>query len=174
MSMVWDKRFLDLCSLVAGWSKDPSTKCGSVIVRPDKTIVSVGYNGFNRHSQDLKEDYENREVKYSKVIHAEMNAVLNSYERVFGCTLYVTPMLPCDRCAVHVIQAGIKRVVSVLPEEEQRKRWFPQIALSLKYFKEAGVEVTQYVRERSKKETDQSSQAVTGALSGEPDSSGDT
>jgi len=35
----WDKRFLDLAEFVALWSKDPSTKCGSVIVDDNKTTV---------------------------------------------------------------------------------------------------------------------------------------
>jgi len=31
----WDARFLDLAIYVADWSKDPSTKVGAVLVRPD-------------------------------------------------------------------------------------------------------------------------------------------
>lgn len=33
----WDQRFLELAKVVSTWSKDPSTKTGAVIVRPDKT-----------------------------------------------------------------------------------------------------------------------------------------
>jgi deoxycytidylate deaminase len=35
-----------------GWSKDPSTKVGAVIVRPDLTVASIGYNGFPRGMSD--------------------------------------------------------------------------------------------------------------------------
>ena len=36
----WDLRFIELAKLVSTWSKDPSTKVGSVIVRPNKTVAS--------------------------------------------------------------------------------------------------------------------------------------
>jgi dCMP deaminase len=42
----WDRYFLGVAEAVAQASKDPSTKVGSVIVRPDRTFVSFGYNGF--------------------------------------------------------------------------------------------------------------------------------
>ena len=48
----WDRRFLALAEHVADWSKDPSTKTGAVIVRPDRTIASMGYNGFPRGMAD--------------------------------------------------------------------------------------------------------------------------
>lgn len=48
----WDSRFMDLARLVAGWSKDPSTQVGAVIVDPDKRIVSTGFNGFPRCVND--------------------------------------------------------------------------------------------------------------------------
>jgi len=41
----WDYRFLAMVQLVAAWSKDPSSKVGSVIT-DGKRIVSLGFNGF--------------------------------------------------------------------------------------------------------------------------------
>ena len=46
MNRKWKLRFLGLSEYIAQWSKDPSTKVGAVIVRPDKSIVSMGFNGF--------------------------------------------------------------------------------------------------------------------------------
>ena len=80
MDNKWDGRFVELASHIAKWSKDPSTKCGAVIVRSDKTIASVGYNGFPRGLDDSGKLYDNRSVKYDRVIHAEMNAILNASE----------------------------------------------------------------------------------------------
>ena len=40
----WNVRFLDLARFIAAWSKDPSTKVGAVLVRPDRTIAAVGFN----------------------------------------------------------------------------------------------------------------------------------
>jgi len=45
---MWHDRFFAMADLVGSWSKDPSTKVGAVIIRPDRTIASVGYNGFPR------------------------------------------------------------------------------------------------------------------------------
>ena len=53
----WDMRFLQLAKLVASWSKDPSTKCGAVIVEPDThKVYGLGYNGFPSAMPDRKED----------------------------------------------------------------------------------------------------------------------
>lgn len=133
----WDIRFLNMAEFISGWSKDPSTKCGAVVVRPDKTIASLGFNGFPRGMSDDKKFYDLRDEKLSRVIHAEMNALLTAKESLSGCTLYVYPFSPCDRCAVHIIQAGIKRVVfpALAPQ-----RWQDSFDRTLKYFEEAGVE----------------------------------
>lgn len=113
----WDERFLEMASLVASWSKDPSTKVGAVIVRPDSTVCSVGFNGFPRHVDDSPELYEDRSVKYKQVKHAEENAILFTNERLDGYTLYVSPLLPCSLCAGDIIQKGIKRVVAAVTIE---------------------------------------------------------
>lgn len=69
ISLKWDRRFLRLAQEVASWSKDPSTKTGAVIVRPDKTIAAIGYNGFPRGCDDAPELYAHRETKLSRVVH---------------------------------------------------------------------------------------------------------
>jgi dCMP deaminase len=137
----WDLRFLALAQHVATWSKDPSTKCGAVIVRPDRTIASLGYNGFPRGVSDAEETYANREEKYKRVVHSEMNAILSANELVRGFTLYNVPLPPCERCAVHIIQAGISRVVSFEPDSSTLARWGSAFELSKTLFREAGVEV---------------------------------
>ena len=48
----WDIRFLEMARNSAMWSKDPSTKVGSIIVDDDKRVVSVGYNGFPKGVDD--------------------------------------------------------------------------------------------------------------------------
>jgi dCMP deaminase len=71
----WDLRFLTLARLVASWSKDPSTQCGAVLVRPDKTIAGIGYNGFPRAMVDDPAVLGERLTKYPRILHAEWNAV---------------------------------------------------------------------------------------------------
>ena len=139
----WDKRFLELATTVAGWSKDPSTKVGSVIVRPDRTVAALGFNGFPRVMPDKPENYENREEKYSRVIHAEMNALLQAREPVKGYTAYVT-LLPCDRCLVHLAQAGIVRFVAPEPPSEASERWGSAFAKTRSYAAEMGLELFEF------------------------------
>lgn len=139
----WDRRFLAMVDLVGSWSKDPSTKVGAVITRPDNTVASIGYNGFPRGMSDADDLYAEREVKYARIVHGEMNAILNAHGQVEGYTLYV-PMLCCDRCAVHVIQAGIKRVVCREPSADMMSRWASAFEATRAMFAEAGVEVVEY------------------------------
>lgn len=132
----WNKRFLDLCEHVATWSKDPSTKLGSVIVDDKKRIVSVGYNGFPRGVDDRHERYDDRPTKYLFVAHAERNALDNAPMMVDNCTMYVT-LLPCNECAKSIIQKGITRVVTYRPTREDVFNW----NITMDMFNEAGVEV---------------------------------
>ena len=48
--------------------------------------------------------------KYAFVVHAELNAILNSQRSVRGCTIYVS-LFPCNECAKAIIQSGIKKIV---------------------------------------------------------------
>ena len=133
----WDKRFLDMAKLASTWSKDPSTQTGAVIVRPDRSIASVGFNGFPRAMLDNKELYDDREQKYSRIIHCEMNA-LNFVQdhSVHGYTLYTYPFLSCDRCYVHMAQAGITRFVAPKCPLELEERWGEAFARVRSYAKE--------------------------------------
>lgn len=133
----WDNRFLKLAQHIAQWSKDPSTKVGAVIVRPNRTIASVGYNGFPRGVND-DERLNDRPYKYAMTVHAEANAILSANERLDGCTLYVTPLSPCSSCASIIIQSGIKRVVAYMPH--QPEHWADSFAIARTMLDEAGIE----------------------------------
>ena len=132
----WDERFLQLAQHIAQWSKDPSTKVGAVIVRPNRTIASVGYNGFPRGVND-DERLNDRPYKYAMTVHAEANAILSANERLDGCTLYVTPLSPCSSCASILIQSGIKRGVAYMPH--QPGHWADSFAIARTMLDEAGV-----------------------------------
>lgn len=135
----WDRRFLTLAAHVAEWSKDPSTKVGAVIVRPDRTIAGVGYNGFPRGVADNDARYADRSQKYPMTVHAEMNAILSTKEPLNGFTIYVSPLSPCASCAGAIIQAGIRRVVANVGNGHP-ERWKENFELSLLMFREAGVD----------------------------------
>ena len=133
----WHNRFLDMAELVASWSKDPSTKVGAVIVRPDRTVASMGYNGFPRGVLDSHSRYTDRETKYQMVVHAEANAIVTGGD-VRGMTLYAT-LFPCCECAKLIIQAGIETLV--VPQAERPERYAQSMAMSDRMFFESGVKV---------------------------------
>ena len=136
-SIKWDRRFLHLATQVAGWSKDPSTGVGAVIVRPDRTIASLGYNGFPRGVADT---YEDRDHKLLRTVHAELNAILSAREPLSGCIIYST-LCPCSNCAAAIIQAGIAGVVSYNTE---RPDWRASFEASADMFLQANVATTYY------------------------------
>ncbi len=138
----WNQRFMEMAKLIAGWSKDGSTKVGCVIIGPDKEVRSMGYNGFPRGvNDDISQRWE-RPIKYEYVVHAEVNAILNAARNgtnLSQAILYVT-MPPCMRCAGAIIQSNIKEVIYMEPEEKKQiPGWRDTLNLSLKMFDEAGV-----------------------------------
>lgn len=136
---MWDHRFLTLAAHIAGWSKDPSTQVGCVLVGPDKEILTTGFNGLPRGIVDDPIRME-RPAKYLWTSHAEENAVAHAARigvSLKGCTAYVTHC-PCSRCARSLIQAGAKRVVfgtgaTSMPADE--------FHVASEMFEEAGVRV---------------------------------
>ena len=75
MKKSWRDHFLGLAQFKASKSKDPSTKCGAVIVGPDMAERALGFNGFPRGCDDSPELYADRETKLLRVVHAEANAI---------------------------------------------------------------------------------------------------
>ena len=146
MNNKWDLRFLELAAHVGGWSKDPSTKVGAVVVQ-DKDVVGLGYNGFAKGVDDSEERYNDRELKYKMVVHAEVNAlIMAGRDRCKGATLYVYPSFSippiCSDCCKTAIQYGIKEIVGYFPTEEdaeRAKRWQASIDLSKIMCDEVGI-----------------------------------
>lgn len=108
------------------------------MVTPDKIVVGMGYNGFPRGVDDHPDRYANRELKYSLVVHAEPNAILEAGKECRGATLYVWPMFTCNECAKLVIQSGIKKVCA---PKQRMNRWGGSMDIALMMYEEAGVEV---------------------------------
>lgn len=107
----WDRRFLELAQHISGWSRDPSTHVGAVLVNANRCVVGMGYNGFPRGVDDNQARYDDRAVKYQYVVHAEVNAILNAVSNTVGTTLYTYPLCPCNECTKLIVQAGISQIV---------------------------------------------------------------
>lgn len=142
MSDKWDRRFIALARHIAGWSKDPSTQVGCVVVGPDREIRSTGFNGFPRGIDDDSERLGDRAKKYPLICHAEENAIMHAARigvSLKGCSAYVT-WPPCTRCARSLIQAGVQTVLYPAGLEIPQ-RWTEDFEISTDMFREAGVAV---------------------------------
>ena len=111
----WDEYFMGVAKLSSLRSKDPSTQVGCCIVNENKKIVAVGYNGMPLGCNDNDFPWSVKEgslenTKYAYVVHAELNAILNSTQQLKGCTIYVS-LFPCNECSKAIIQSGIKEIV---------------------------------------------------------------
>lgn len=112
--ITWDQYFMGVALLSMKRSKDPNTQVGACLINEDKRIIGIGYNGFPQKLSDDEFPWVREGVfsntKYPYVVHAEMNAILNSTQSLKNATLYVT-LFPCHECAKMLIQAGVKEIV---------------------------------------------------------------
>lgn len=136
--MKWDRRFLDLASYVAGWSKDPSTKVGAVLVGQDKRHVALGYNGFPTGIHDSDARLQCRSTRLALTQHAERNVLDNAAFPTQGATLYTTHP-PCCNCTLSIISKGISRVVSSEMHPQFASRWGEEVRRSRDLLREAGI-----------------------------------
>ena len=136
----WDIRYLELAERVASWSKDPSRQIGAVAVGSKGQVLAQGFNGFPRGIIDTADRYNNREIKYKYVVHAEMNVIYNAtYNGVSldGSTLYVSGLPVCSDCAKGIIQVGISRVV--MKEQNIPQHWAKSWGMTAGMFDEANI-----------------------------------
>ena len=148
MAISWEDYFMGLAHLSALRSKDPNTQVGACIIDSENKVVSIGYNGMPRGCRDEDFPWERQgdflNTKYAYVVHAELNAILNSPRPVKDCTLYVS-LFPCNECAKAIIQSGIKKVVY----ESDKYDGTDGNTASKKMLNDAGVELVQMDHEVS-------------------------
>jgi dCMP deaminase len=139
----WDRYFISVAALVSTRSKDPSSQVGAVLVK-DNTIITTGYNGFPRGCDDTNQERYKRPLKYSWMVHAEENALLNAGRQgvsTQGTTLYVTPFRPCYKCARAIVQCGVRKVVCQNIHTDEA--WEKEFLVSREMFAETGIEYTE-------------------------------
>ena len=116
MILNWDTYFMNIAILASLRSKDTNTQVGSVLVSEDHKILGTGYNGLptgiDESQFPTNRDGALHQTKYGYVIHAELNAILNSnsWNNIKNSTLYVT-LFPCNECAKIITQCGIREII---------------------------------------------------------------
>lgn len=141
----WDQRWFQLVDLVSSWSHDPSTKVGAVIIPKDSDIPVIGWNGFPRGVLDLPERYDDREIKYQLVSHAESNCITNAARNAInikGSTIYISHP-PCNECSKLIVQAGIQKVI-YRESPSLRSRWSKSFEYSNLILSEGGINIISY------------------------------
>lgn len=131
--------------LISTKSKDPNTKIGAILVR-DGIIISEGFNGFPRGVKDYKKRYEDRELKYKYVVHAEENAIFNAARngiKTTGSIMY-TSGLPCNECAKSLIQAGVVKVIIHSNYPSMSEKWVESIKITRQMFRESGMIIQEF------------------------------
>jgi len=139
----WNLRFMQLADYIAQWSKDRSSRVGAVIV-VDKNPISMGYNGFPRGCDDDNDERHERPKKYSWVLHAEENAIVNAArngQRTLGSDMYIN-WFPCSRCAGEIVNAGIKTIYcDKEPDWTINDTWTSDQLIALEKLNEGGVNI---------------------------------
>ena len=145
----WNEYFMGVALLASKRSKDPSTQVGACIVDTENKILSTGYNGFPLGCSDddfpWSRDGESTETKYPYVVHAELNAILNSRGKsLAGSKLYVA-LFPCNECAKAIIQSGISEVIYLSDKYKDT----PLTKASRRMLETAGIKLTKSTPTRS-------------------------
>jgi deoxycytidylate deaminase len=98
-----------ICRTLACNSPDPSTKVGAILYDRWGVSAGHGWNSFPAGSIVGPEYYQDRQLKYDRIIHAEMRCLFRAKDWAQGGALY-TSMVPCKECAKHIAEAGVARV----------------------------------------------------------------
>jgi dCMP deaminase len=112
-------------------------------VAPDKTILSLGFNGMPRgFNENIPARYE-RPAKYLYMEHAERNTLYSAARQgvsLIGSSAYITAP-PCIDCARGLIQTGVVKVM--VPKDHEfanRKDWKDNFKESISMMRECHVE----------------------------------
>jgi len=132
------------------FSKDPSTKVGSVFMNPcTYHILSIGYNGMPRGINETDIKKWERPQKYKYVEHAERNGIYNATNSGTSLcnSICVVSMFPCADCARGLIQVGCKMIIAPNITEvfetspDLGERWRNEWTISMEMLREAKINI---------------------------------
>ena len=136
MNILWGWRF----SLPAA-ARTPTPRWAPASSAPTissfRPATTVSATGCSDDEYPWARDGE--ENKYPYVVHAELNAILNSSGKsLHGARIYVA-LFPCNECAKAIIQSGIREVIYL----SDKYAGTPSMVASRRMFQSAGVKVRQ-------------------------------
>lgn len=152
--MKWDELFFNLIQEYRRKSKDPSSQFAAIAVNDDNRPIAFGFNGFAKDVVDSEERYNDRELKYKLVVHAEANVIAFAAAEgicLKGCRLYVDAW-PCSTCMGLLINSRIKEIVlngdsKLFNDEGFNTRWAESIRITKLMCEESGVKIRIYHKE---------------------------
>jgi dCMP deaminase len=103
----WTEYALALAQTAAFRSEDPWLKVGAVVLRSDRSVASIGYNGA---PSNVELDWNDREARRPYVIHAEANALRYVTPPDTRGGLLAVTHRPCMNCLPLISAYGIKEV----------------------------------------------------------------
>lgn len=138
MSPEWQSTFANIAIAISAKSKDSSTKVGAVLVRPDMTVASLGFNGFPKRMRDNPLYLSDRTEKLKRTVHAEANALrFNRDNTTEGYHLVVTRH-PCVVCALEICCTGVEDVW-YLGHADFESRWSESLAEARQLLEECDI-----------------------------------
>lgn len=138
-------KFLKEANIKANlFSKDPKRKVGAIILEKNTFIqLSCGYNGLPRGLKETKTRWNDKN-KHNYVIHAEQNAIIHAAKTNINVndTILVCNRYPCHNCALNIVQAGIKTIITINPwNNKLSEKWKKSFKISKEIFDELNVKV---------------------------------
>lgn len=128
----WEEYALSLAKVASLRSEDPFKKTGCCVLRHDKSVAGIGYNGGPR---GINIDWSDRDERRKRVLHSEINSL--AYCKPGEIWLLACNLLPCRSCMQAIASYSIKTVVY---EEVYDKDDF-----SLVLAKEFGIDLKQII-----------------------------
>ena len=110
----------------------------------------MGYNRFPTGIKETAERLQDRELKLTLMVHAELVALINAARvgiPLQGCTLYFVQTddtglvwggVPCTRCTDHILMSGIREVISY-PAKRGPSKWHKDWAFARELSRESGL-----------------------------------
>ena len=105
MRLSWEEYALELAEVASKRSEDPYVKVGACVLRHDNSVAGLGYNGA---PPNIDINWEDRDERRKRVIHAEVNAL--RYTSPNECRFLACTLLPCNDCLKMVASFNIKYI----------------------------------------------------------------